>query len=520
MKSTEFRYTLIGVLFGLTFPLVAFGLEFYRLNIFSFPLLLTSDHAPLLWIIMLAPLVLGATFNIIGRKHAGLQDHLNRALSAEKHNWEMANLDQLTRLGNRRGFLKTLHDRFLLQTTGNTSVFLFLLDLDNFKFVNDTLGHDAGDSLLIVLGARLKLAFGEAGELYRLGGDEFAAIVEIDRKDVEHYAERILEVFDHPVEVDNTRVIAGGSLGVSRLSPKDCDEHTLMLHADLALRKAKEVFGNAYCFFEETMAVEAAARQSLKKDLQDALHAEDQFHVVFQPIMNAMTLQPDGFEALARWRHPRLGPIPPDRFIPEAEASGLILALGKRIMRLSCQMAASWARPLSLSINVSAAQFKDRRFFDEVKSSLECAGLDADRLILEVTESVLVHDIGLVADTFRRLKQLGVRFALDDFGTGFSSINHLRNLDLDILKLDRSFLERAVVSPHEREIVRKIIGLGRAFDMSITAEGVETQQQLDLMVQMGVEHLQGYFFSAPVTPEETGRMIGTLHYPKAALRIV
>ncbi|WP_417687782.1 putative bifunctional diguanylate cyclase/phosphodiesterase [Roseibium sp.] len=499
-RKTIVKFTVGGVLFGTLFPIIAVLLEYYAHSEAEDPFPVYLSHSPIMGIVMLAPLVLGITFHFIGRSQDALHRTLKRTQTAERAQWDLANSDPLTGQGNRHNLIMQIRRAISEQACRTRPVYVFLIDLDNFKFINDTLGHHIGDALLKALSERISTFLGPNCRLFRLGGDEFVVLDETAGDDPSHLAVTIINCMAEPFQIEGMRVVSGGSIGVTSLRPTDTDESDILCRADLALYKAKETFGNSYSFFDDSMAAEAISRMAIEQELRLALEGGHLF-VEFQPIVDATTLKPSGFEALARWKHPERGTIAPADFIPIAEVSGLIIQLGEYILTQACIEAAKWAIPLNLSVNVSAEQFKNRQFYDQVLRALDISGLEPERLHLEVTESLFIQDIDLVSHTLDRLRELGVRFALDDFGTGFSSINHLRKLKLDTLKLDRSFAERALNDPREAELIETIIKMGQVFNLTITVEGIENLEQLETMRLNGISHLQGFYFSHPMSSE-------------------
>ncbi len=295
-------------------------------------------------------------------------------------------------------------------------------------------------------------------------------------------------------------------VGAALLGPSDTSGTEVLARCDLALEQAKASAGGGAVVFSGELADAACQRMMMEQELQLAIE-RNEFFLMFQPIVDMATGTARGFEALVRWQHPHRGVIPPAEFIPLAEKSGQICRIGEFVLRQSCAEAAKWPDDIKLSVNVSPAQFKDRGFHLQVMDALEQSGLAGNRLILEITESLLIENLDLVQHIFDRLREKGVCFALDDFGTGFSSINHLRSLKLDSLKLDKSFADRIVSDERELDVVRSIIDLSKAFDLRTTIEGVESVEQLEMMRNQGIHNAQGFYFARPMSAEDAAAML-------------
>lgn len=489
LSGIHARYTLFGVVFGTAFPLGALALDIGIHVGFSDIRRMMSD--PVFLVVCTAPLVLGFTFSVIGRARAALQAQLDLTLAQEAALWRIANEDSLTGQGNRHSLMTTL-------ACLDAPSHLLLIDLDKFKFVNDTLGHHVGDALLRAFSERLLERLPEGADLFRLGGDEFVVLLRNGTaENATSFARDVIACLSRPFLLAGTRVVIGGSVGIAAADPAQTSPTEALERADLALYRAKQTFGNEFCTYDASMSEAATLRLSLEADIRHGIE-QDTFFLEYQPIVNLDTGRVRGFEALVRWRHPQRGLLAPDTFIPIAEVSGLIIPLGQHILRLACREAARWPAPLSVAVNVSVEQFKQRSFCDQVLAALDESGLPPGRLVLEITESLFILDIDMVSLSFDRLKQLGVRFALDDYGTGYSSINHLRQLDLDYIKLDRSFAKSALADPREQSVVRSIVELGESFGLTATAEGIETVEELDLMRAKGVTDAQGFLFARPL----------------------
>jgi diguanylate cyclase (GGDEF)-like protein/PAS domain S-box-containing protein len=417
---------------------------------------------------------------------------------AEQRLIHMARHDALTDLPNRvvlREFLEQeAHHR-----TGNDSLAMLCLDLDNFKYVNDTLGHAAGDSLLCAVAERLAGEVGREDILVRLGGDEFAVVqVDVDQpRQATALALRLIETLSRPFELGHHRIALGTSVGIAFSPANEADAETLLKSADMALYRAKANGRGTFCFFDPAMNAEAQARHAMESGLRQAT-ANDEFELFFQPIVNAHTEALTRFEALLRWRHPERGLIGPSEFIPLAEEIGLIVPIGEWILREACQVAAGWPDDVGVAVNLSATQLKSTRLVEAVHDALRASGLPTSRLELEITETVLLQESAATLDPLRQLQDAGLRISLDDFGTGYSSISSLRIFPFDKIKIDQSFIRGLDLRPDSAAIVHAIVDLGAALGMSVTAEGVETVEQLRMLRAESCAEVQGYLISEPV----------------------
>jgi diguanylate cyclase (GGDEF)-like protein len=411
------------------------------------------------------------------RQQVALDDQL--ALS-ERRFRHMALHDPLTELPNRVLFRHRLEEALLRVPQGELCAIL-CLDLDQFKDVNDTLGHPVGDALLAAVTERLRRIVRQTDTVARLGGDEFAIVQRIEsRLDATTLAARILHELGAPFELAAHHVVISASVGIAVAPGDGLDPDLLLKSADIALYRAKSDGRNRFRCFEPEMDAQIRARRELEIDLRNAIAAEE-FELFFQPLVNLATERIAGFEALLRWRHPRRGMISPSDFIPVAEEMGLIVQLGEWVLRESCRQAMSWPEPLKIAVNISTVQFKARNLVEIVVATLKQSGLAPDRLELEITESVMVHDFEAAISDLEQLKELGIGIAMDDFGTGYSSLGYLRCFRFDKVKIDQSFVRELGVKPDGAAIIRAVIGMCESLGASVTAEGVETEQQLDLL---------------------------------------
>ncbi len=430
--------------------------------------------------------------------------------------------DPLTRLANRRRFIDRLEHALLrLQRSGGALALLFM-DLDDFKRVNDSLGHSAGDRLLTDVAERVQGCLRSVDTVARLGGDEFAVLLE-DLHDLDEaavVADRILRALKEPFVIGDTELLVRASIGISYASgTRAADAETLMQEADTAMYAAKSHGKGQFKVFEEDMHASMLQRLELLSDLRRAID-QSEFVVHYQPIMSLKKGGLFGFEALVRWIHPARGLVPPLDFIPLAEESGLIVPLGHWVLSEACRQAAQWqaAYPQSgdwtLSVNVSARQLQHAGFVGDVARVLRETSFPPDRLILELTESAVMQDMRGTLGSLRQLKDLGVRLAIDDFGTGYSSLNCLREFPFDFLKIDKSFIDDLDERARDREIAQVIVRLGKMFDLELVAEGIEREAQLARLRRMSCGLGQGYLFAKPLDPDGAEELLASV--PAAA----
>ena len=424
--------------------------------------------------------------------------------------------DSLTSLANQALF-KDRVDHALQRTKRHMpSVAVLFLDLDGFKEVNDSLGHAAGDRLLIQVAERLRSCVRPSDTVARFGGDESAVLIEdaSDDVDVDQVAERVLEGLRQPFVVNGREHHVRGSMGIARMeSDVDGADH-LLRNADLAMYRAKATGQGGYERYDPQMHTELVQRVQLEADLRRALDARELF-LLYQPTFDLASGQIVGAEALARWQHPTRGLVPPTEFIPLAEASGLIRPLGAWVLREACRQAATWQRvnnqrdkPLALSINLSGRQLQVPEVVDDVAAALRDSGLPPDALVLEMTESVLLDDSETVLAILRQLKALGARLAIDDLGTGYSSLSYLHRFPVDILKIDRSFVERLNHASDNAELAWTVVRLGQSLQLVTVAEGVEDSAQFLALRRMGCDIGQGYYFGRPMESADMDRLVG------------
>ena len=423
----------------------------------------------------------------------------------------LAHFDSLTGLSNRFRMSQTL-ERILATPQIQTRICaVFLLDLDRFKQVNDTLGHPAGDALLKQVAQRLEQVVGKSGRVGRLGGDEFQVILPGDRprEELGDLAHRIIELISQPYVIEGSRVTIGVTIGIA-LAPEDgVTSEGLARNVDLALYAAKDKGRGRYHFYAPDLHSDAEERRHLEDELRDAI-AYGGLEMHYQPVIHTATEKITGFEALLRWNHPVHGWISPGRFIPIAEDAGLIAPIGEWALRTACLEMARWPREVRVAVNVSALQFANPSLPSIVISALSQAGIEPDRLELEITESVFLTDDEGTDAMFKALKDIGVRLALDDFGTGYSSLGYLKKAPFDKIKIDQSFV-RGATQPGSRNgaIISSIVGLAEALDMETTAEGVETLDELELVRGLGVSQIQGFIYEGPLSPAKVAERLAS-----------
>lgn len=438
--------------------------------------------------------------------------------AAESEIEYLAFYDQLTRLPNRRLLLDRLQQALAASARSGAEGALLFIDLDNFKDLNDTLGHEKGDLLLKLVAERLNLCVRDGDTVARLGGDEFVMMIEGLSSVPEEAAaqskkigEKVLTALNQPYPLADREHHSTPSIGVTLFSDQKDSIEELMKRADLAMYKAKQAGRNTLCFFDPHMQAAVVARTAMEADMRVGLR-DGQFLLYYQPQVNHH-VELTGVEALLRWQHPERGLVSPVEFIPVAEASGLILPLGQWVLETACRQLVSWSRGvetarLTVSVNVSARQFHHPAFVDRVLSVIEETGANPERLKLELTESLLLSDVDDVIDKMTALKDRGVGFSLDDFGTGYSSLAYLKRLPLDQLKIDQSFVSDIVTNGNDAAITSAIVALAHNLGLSVIAEGVETEAQCEHLARQGCHAYQGYLFGRPGSVELIEAMLG------------
>ena len=448
--------------------------------------------------------------NFVGFRGSGTD--LTEKRRSQENASRLAHYDSLTGLANRFQMSQTLEKILAAPRIENRACAVFLLDLDRFKQVNDTLGHPAGDALLKQVSERLEWTVDKYGRVGRLGGDEFKVIVPGAHRheDIAVLAERIIANLSEAYIIDGQRVVIGASIGIA-LSPADgVTSEALIRNADLALYAAKAAGRGKHCFYEPAMHSDLSDRQLLEDELRQAIE-RGQLWVAYQPIIRAAAEELCGFEALVRWSHPVRGPISPDKFIPLAEECGLISDIGQWVLKTALQEAAHWPDQVLIAVNLSPIQFNDPATVDMIAELLQETGVRAARLELEITEGVFLAEGDSTDDTFAKLKGLGVRLALDDFGTGYSSLGYLKKAPFDKIKIDQSFVRGAASTTNRNSaIIRAIVTLAETLGMDTTAEGVETHDDLHLIRELGVSQVQGYIFGRPAPADEARKLANSV----------
>ena len=417
----------------------------------------------------------------------------------------MAHHDALTDLANRVLLNERLESALATFRDGEM-IAVHHLDLDQFKAVNDTFGHPAGDQLLKIVAERLRGLVRTTDTIARMGGDEFVVLQApiADPTEASALAQAIIELMSMPYDLNGHQAVVGASIGIA-VSPGDgssCDN--LLRNADLALYRAKADGRGTFRFFEPVMDLQMQTRRTMELDLRKALPA-GQFELYYQPVVNVASNEIRGFEALIRWNHPERGMIAPATFIPLAEEIGFIVPLGEWVIRQACVAAAKWPEDIHVAVNISAVQFRSPDLMKVIVGALAASGLDPARLELEITETVLLHSKEATLAVLHQLRALGVRIAMDDFGTGYSSLTYLQCFPFDKIKIDRSFVKDVTENKGSLNIVRAVAALANGMGMTTTAEGVETQDQLDRIAAEGCTEMQGFLFSRPIPEREIER---------------
>jgi diguanylate cyclase (GGDEF)-like protein len=453
----------------------------------------------------------GRTFKIRHRPMPGsgwvaTHEDITEQRQAEVKIEHMAHHDSLTDLAN-RVLLNERLEQALGRFQGEQMMAVHHLDLDQFKAVNDTFGHPAGDKLLKIVAERLRGLVRETDTIARMGGDEFVIVQApiADPSDATSLAQQIIEWMSEPYDIDGNQAIVGASIGIA-VSPGDgLTPDKLLRNADLALYRAKGDGRGTFRFFEPAMDEQMQTRRIMEQDLRKALPAGE-FELYYQPVVNLESSEISGFEALLRWNHPERGQVSPATFIPLAEEIGFIVPLGEWVIRQACFTAAQWPEHLHVAVNISAAQFRGSSLMPVIVNALGTSGLHPTRLEIEITETVLLHDREATLAVLHQLRALGVRIAMDDFGTGYSSLTYLQCFPFDKIKIDRSFVKDITENTGSLYIVRAVAALANGMGMAATAEGVETTEQLATIAAEGCTEMQGYLFSKPLPVHEIERL--------------
>jgi len=429
----------------------------------------------------------------------------------------MAHHDSLTDLANRVLLNERLEQALGHRIHREEIVAVHHLDLDQFKAVNDTFGHLAGDKLLKIVAGRLRGLVRDTDTIARMGGDEFVIVQGPIRDPAEatSLAQRIIALISEPYDLDGHQAVIGASIGIA-VGPGDgLRPDKLLRNADLALYRAKGDGRGTFRFFEPAMDQQMQARRIMEQDLRKAL-AAGEFELYYQPVVNLASNEISGFEALIRWNHPEKGMVAPATFIPLAEEIGFIVAIGEWVIRQACSTAAKWPGDLHVAVNISAAQFRSPGLMQVIVGALAASGLHPTRLEIEITETVLLQNKETTLELLHQLRALGVRIAMDDFGTGYSSLTYLQCFPFDKIKIDRSFVKDITENTGSLNIVRAVAALANGMGMTATAEGVETSEQLDKITSEGCTEMQGYLFSKPLPATEIERLFLSGREPRKA----
>ncbi len=439
----------------------------------------------------------------------GVSIDITELKRAEQRLFDSAHHDRLTGLPNRLALEQTLADAIAGANRNDRRFAVLFVDLDRFKTINDTLGHDVGDEVLRRIADRLKEAVRTGDVVARPGGDEFIILLPriAGTGDIDIVAQRLVRLVGQAVDVAGTELFLGASVGVAIYPDHGRDARTLVSHADAAMYRAKRAGGNVHAYFEESMKREASERLAMETDLRHALD-RGEFHVLYQPIVDVGSERVTGCEALVRWRHPIRGLVMPDSFIPLAEETGTIIELDRWVLAQACEMAAAMrvhAPDFHMSVNASTRDLRERDLPDAIAAVLGECGLDPSALTIEVTEHVVLD--GTVLPVIERIAALGVQVAIDDFGVGNSCLSYLKRLPITALKIDRSFISNLAEDKQDQAIVRSIVAVANALELRITAEGLETDAQVAFIASLGCEQGQGYRFAVPLPREQLEAML-------------
>lgn len=421
-------------------------------------------------------------------------------------NFHVYGYDPLTKLPNRYLLMKQLKKSIEKAIEKRTELAVFFIDLDRFKLINDTLGHSNGDLLLKEASERIKAAIGDNNHLYRMGGDEFVCVIEHFGKEAEQYAGDIIQAFSSPVQLEMTDIYVTASIGISIFPYDGDDPETLITNADTAMYEVKKSGKNSFKKVNIEKNAGAYEELLLENSLRKAIKDEE-FTLFFQPQINLKTGKMTAMEALIRWEHKDLGLISPGDFIPIAEETGLILAIDEWVLKKACLEAKTWQDnglpPTKVAVNLSAAQFLHPGLIEKIDRILTETSLSPEFLELEITENMIMHDIQLAIQVLGKIKSRGIQISIDDFGTGYSSLSYLKDLPLDTIKIDRSFIKDIDKDMHSRSLTKAIVTLAHDLNLKVITEGIETKKQLALIKNQSCDAVQGYYFSRPLNSEMT-----------------
>lgn len=448
------------------------------------------------------------------REWVGVHTDITETRTNEARILHLATHDSLTNLPNRTLLESRL--RHLILQRGLTVHAILIMDMNRFKVINDTLGHSVGDQTLIQIGNLLAAHLGEGDYIAKVGGDEFAIVLQNvkTQENASKIGSRILDILSHPIVVGQHELILNASIGIAMYPDNGTDETTLLRHADLAMYKAKTMGGNALQFYDHSTFIKNEERFLLERDLRRALQ-NDEFFLNYQPKINTKTMQVEGVEALIRWKHPKLGLIPPNDFISLAEEIGLIRQIGEWVTREAGAQLHKWSHQgienIKIAINVSVVELLNPLFLHTLKKNIFEMSLEPNQFELEITESRLMENIQFYEALLNDIKNLGFTLSIDDFGTGYSCLSYLKKLPIEILKIDKSFIQDITIDKDDAAIVSATISMAQKMGLAIIAEGVETKEQVEFLQENGCTGMQGYYFSKPLSATEIPEFVKRFH---------
>ena len=497
---------------GFTVPAIAFGI-YGLVQLDEFINIMRSavaHNASLPLLTVGVSELAGSAVVALGAVLIVLEDQREMSALASSQVEQLAYYDTLTGLPNRSLFGDRLSVALAHANRHRYKLAILFLDIDRFKQINDSLGHTVGDRLLKIVSTRIRSAIREEDTVARFGGDEFTVLIHIIGKieDAGKIAQKILDALKTPITIDERDFVVTSSIGISVYPLDGADGETLIRNADTAMYRAKDLGRNSYQFYAATMNHKALEALEIENGLRRAL-ANNEFVLYYQPLVDVTSATVFGLEALIRWQHPELGLLRPDRFIPAAEQSGLIIAIGRWVLHEACKQAAEWHRrghKVVMAVNLSGRQFSDVDLINHIQDALASAGLKPEYLELEITEGYAMKDVQKAIQTLKQLKSIGVRIAIDDFGTGYSCLSYLKQFPIDTLKLDGSFV-RDLAAPEDAQIALGVIALAHSLKLKVIAEGVETISQLAFLKEHACDRLQGYLFSRPMPPANFDRFM-------------
>ncbi len=476
------------------------------------------------WLLWLVPALLGVLMltgglAVLLRRQVAVRTRELRAEVDHRRQTQirldrLAHYDALTGLPNRVSFADGLTTAIAAARRQDNKIVVLFIDIDRFKTINDSLGHDAGDKLIVHVAQRLKRCLREEDSIYRFGGDEFVAIIPrvVNLSAIDQLAERMLSCMSEPVDIGVTEIYSSISIGIALYPEDDLTSEGLLKDADVAMYQAKAQGGNNYQFYNAEFTDRVRKRLNLETRLRHALE-RDELRLHYQPIFSLDDRRIVGMEALMRWQDPERGLVPPDSFIPLAEETGLIVPLGEWALEHACAQIRQWHTEglgrFRVAVNVSSRQFEHAKILSTVASALRNAGLGAQYLELEITERIFLDLTDKVADVFNQLKSAGLKVSIDDFGTGYSSLSYLKQLPIDTLKIDRSFVRNIPEDKDDTQIASTIISMAHGLNLDVVAEGIETEQQLSWLVAQGCARGQGFYLARPQSAENIGDWLRT-----------